>query len=64
MSPRWEIDGTVNFRNFRKLFTNKCAAYFGILALYFQTGKMKRSSWAHKACFNGRKLTLKCLWLN
>ena len=26
--PRWEIDETVNFRNFRKLFTNKCLIFF------------------------------------
>ena len=50
ISPRWEIDETVNFRNFPKLFTNKCIyPFFGILAPYFQTGKTKRSGRAHEA---------------
>ena len=28
ISPTWEIDETVNFRNFCKLFTNKFATFF------------------------------------
>ena len=52
ISPRWEIDDTVNFRDFRKLFTNKFSAFLGILAPYFQTGKTKRSGRAHEACCN------------
>ena len=28
ISLKWEIDETINFRNFRKLFTNKFAAFF------------------------------------
>ena len=57
ISPRWEIDETVNFRDFRKLFTNKCAAFFfGILAPYFQTRKTKRSGRVHEACCNDRQL--------
>ena len=55
-SPRWYIDETVNFRNFPKLFTNKCAAFLGILAPYFQAGKTKQSSRAHEACCNGCQL--------
>ena len=30
-----EIDKTVNFRNYRKLFTNKYSAFLGILAPHF-----------------------------
>ena len=57
ISPtRWEIDETVNFRNVRKLFTNKFAAFLGILAPHFQTGKTKRSGRAHEACCNDRHL--------
>ena len=39
MSPRWEIDETVNFRNFRELFTNKCVAVFGHFGTLFSNGK-------------------------
>ena len=40
-----KIDETVNFQNFRKLFTNKFAAFFfGILTPHFQTWKIKRSN--------------------
>ena len=50
ISPRWEIDERVNFRNFRKLFTNKCAVFFGPFGTLFQTGKTKRIGRAHEAC--------------
>ena len=43
MSPGWEIDETVNFRNFCKLLTSKWAAFSNILAPCFQTGKTKRN---------------------
>ena len=49
ISPRCEIDETVNFRNFRKL-SKIDASQFGILASYFQTGKTKQSGRAHEAC--------------
>ena len=35
ISPKREIDETVNFRNFRK------SCFYGILAPHFQTGKTK-----------------------
>ena len=38
ISPRWEIDETVNFRNFRKFFTNKCDAFFGYFGTLFSNG--------------------------
>ena len=61
ISPKREIDDTVNFRNFRKSFTNKfCGVLCGILAPHFQWGKMRRSDRAHEAaheaCCNGRHL--------
>ena len=39
ISPRWEIDETVNFRNFRKLFTKPCAAFLGHFGTLFSNGK-------------------------
>ena len=39
ISPRWEIDETVNFRNFRKLFTKSCAAFLGHFGTLFSNGK-------------------------
>ena len=52
--PKREIDEAVNFRNFRKFFTSKLSAFYGILAPHFQTGKMKEvSDKAHEACCNG-----------
>ena len=39
ISPRWEIDETVNFQNFRKLFTNKCAMFFGHFGTLFSNRK-------------------------
>ena len=54
ISPKREIDETVNFRNFCKLFTNTFSAFlmdFG--TPYFQTGKTKEvSDKAHEACCN------------
>ena len=49
-----EIDETVNFRNFRKSFTNKWSPrFYGILALYFQTAKTKEvNDKAHEARCN------------
>ena len=46
-----EIDETVNFRNFCKLFTNKCPPrFYDILAPHFQTGKTKEvNDKAHEA---------------
>ena len=60
ISPRWEIDETVNFQNLCKLLTNKFAAFFffGILAPHFQTGKAKRIGRVHEACCNGRHLDI------
>ena len=60
ISPRWEIDETVNFQNLCKLLTNKFAAFFffGILAPHFQTGKTKRIGRVHEACCNGRHLDI------
>ena len=50
ISPKRELDETVNFRNFRNLLTNKFSAFFfGILAPQFQTGKTKQSGKAHEA---------------
>ena len=50
ISPKREIDETVNFRNFHKFFTNKLSAFYGILALHFQTGQAKEvSDKAHEA---------------
>ena len=47
ISRRWEIDETVNFQNFCKLFTNKCAIFLGILAPYFEVaGCMKHAAMA------------------
>ena len=37
--PWWQIDETVNFRNFRKLFTNKCATFFGHYGTLFSNRK-------------------------
>ena len=44
VTPRWEVDGTVNFHNFRKLFTNKCLTFFGPFGTLFSNGEneMKR----------------------
>ena len=53
---RWAIDETVNFRNFRKLFTNKCAAFWEHFGTHLQTRKTKRSGRAHELCCNGRHL--------
>ena len=50
--PKLEIDETVNFQNFRKLFQNKFAAFL-IYAPHFQTGKTNRSDRAYEACCNG-----------
>ena len=47
-----EIDELINFQNFHKLFINKFAAFFGILASHFQIGKTKQSDRAHEACCN------------
>ena len=57
ISPKREIDETVNFRNFHKFFTNKLSAFLGILAPHFQTGKTKEvSEKALEACCNGHHL--------
>ena len=56
ISPRWQIDKTVNFRNFGKLFIVNVVHIFGTLAPYFLTGKTKRSARAHEACCNSRQL--------
>ena len=40
ISPsRWEIDETVNFRNFRQLFTNKISAFLWHFGAPFSNGK-------------------------
>ena len=57
ISPKREIDETVNFRNFRKLFTNKFSPFLWHFGTHFQTAKMKEvSDKAHEACCNGRHL--------
>ena len=57
ISPKQEIDETVNFQNFRKFFTNKYPRFYVILAPHFQMGKVKEvNNKAHKACYNGRHL--------
>ena len=38
ISPKWEIDETVNFHNFCKFFTNKCDAFFGYFGTLFSNG--------------------------
>ena len=49
-----EINETVNFRKFRKSFTNKFPRFYGILASHFQTAKTKEvNDKAHEeACCN------------
>ena len=47
ISPRWQIDETVNFRNFRKLFTNKYAAYLGHCGTLFSNGKKRNEVAGH-----------------
>ena len=49
LSPsRWEIDETVNFRKFRKLFRNKYAAFLRHYGTPFSNGK-KRNEVAGRA---------------
>ena len=40
--PKWEIDEIVNFRNFRKLFTNKFAAFY--VALWYAIFKREKQN--------------------
>ena len=59
ISPRWEIDERVNFRNFRKLFMNKCAVFF--LAFWHPIFKREKRNkvtghMKHAACNNDRQL--------
>ena len=49
LSPsRWEIDETVNFRKFRKLFRNKYAPFLSHYGTPFSNGK-KRNEVAGRA---------------
>ena len=58
ISPRWEIDETINFRNFCKLFTNKFSACF--VAFWHPIFKREKrnevTGHMHEACSNGRHL--------
>ena len=47
ISPKREIDETVNFRNFRKLFTNKFSAFLWDFGTHFQTEKTKEVMTRH-----------------
>ena len=51
ISPsRWEIDETVNFQNFCKLFTNKFATFLGHFGTPFSNGKNEtkwQGTWGH-----------------
>ena len=47
ISPRWQIDETVHFRNFHKLFTNKCATYFGYFGTPFSNEKKRNEVAGH-----------------
>ena len=53
ISPKQEIDETVNFRNFRKLFTNKFSAFWWHSGIPFSNGKNERSDKAQEICCNG-----------
>ena len=51
ISPKREIDEKVNFRKFRKLFTNKLPAFLWHFGTLFQMRKTKEiSDKAHEAC--------------
>ena len=40
---KWEIDETVNFQNFHKLFTNNFSAFLWHFGIPFSNGKNERS---------------------
>ena len=50
------IDEIVNFGNLRKLFTNKCTTFYGILAPHLQIVKTKHSDMANETWCNDRPL--------
>ena len=56
ISPKWEIDETVNFRNFCIFFTSKLSAFSWHFGTPFSNKKNERSDKAHEACCNGRHL--------
>ena len=57
ISQKREIDETVNFRNIRKLLTNKFPAFFAVFwHPIFKREKRKEVTGYHEAYCNGRHL--------